>query len=159
MIRSASVWRFGVVGSNGGAISWSSSIRPVCPMMVDQTFRSREAVGASDTRNSEIANRGHDPVRSYAFRQAAASLAVWRRCSSFNDLVGEGEDRGRLRHDLGKERVHIPAMIIGSRVADKLPVKAIRTLSVIVFTALDALIPKAELVTLPKHGGPIIKSV
>jgi hypothetical protein len=39
MIRSASVWRFGVGGSNGRAISWSSSIRPVCPKMVDQTLQ------------------------------------------------------------------------------------------------------------------------
>jgi hypothetical protein len=52
--------------------------------------------------------------------------------------------------------VNIPAVIIGDRVAGKLPVKVIRIVTVIVFAALGALIPKAELATLPKHGGPIL---
>ena len=50
MIRSASVWRFGVVGSNGGAISWSSSIRPVCQKMVDQTLVAGDQASANGTR-------------------------------------------------------------------------------------------------------------
>ena len=49
MISSASVWRFGVGGSNGGTISRSSSIRQVCQRMVDQTLGTREALAASAT--------------------------------------------------------------------------------------------------------------
>jgi hypothetical protein len=52
--------------------------------------------------------------------------------------------------------VNIPAVIIGDRVADKLPVKVIRIIPAIVFAALGALILKAELATLPEHGGPIL---
>src|SRR3984893_16662484 len=53
----------------------SSGMRPVCQRMVDQTLETREALGAWDTPNSEIANCGHDPGRSYAFRPAPAKLA------------------------------------------------------------------------------------
>jgi hypothetical protein len=64
----------------------------------------------------------------------------------------------RPRHDLGKKRVNIPAVIIGDRVVVKLPVKVIRIIPAIVFAARGALILKTELATPPKHGGPI-KSV
>jgi hypothetical protein len=64
----------------------------------------------------------------------------------------------RPRHGLGKKRVNIPAVIINDRVSVKLPVKVIRIIAAIVFAPLGALILKAELATLPKHGGPI-KSV
>jgi len=47
-------------------------------------------------------------------------------------------------------------VIICDKVADKLPVKVIRIIPAIVFAALDALILKAKLATLPKHGGPIL---
>ena len=52
--------------------------------------------------------------------------------------------------------MNIPAVIISDRVAGKLPVKVIRIVTIIVFVALGALIPKAELAILPKHGGPIL---
>src|SRR3984893_2147013 len=67
-------------------------------MPEDGCVRTREALGASDTRNSEIANCGHDPVRSYAFRPAPAKLAIG------DDAAHSMTSSARARIDGGTER-------------------------------------------------------